>query len=281
MGKRNKTLPVVEEWFHLWQLGLPFREYHGIDELNEKLKLQAFMVDGCYGDEDEIKLGYDTSEIRGGFYIFVLKGSLDKRLRALGVASPGQHGLTESQLLLRLAAKIQIGYFTNGEDWRTVTTTTGIFRWGPERPSFASGAVVFLTPRDCPVLEHWCRTEAVQLQSKHAVVSAEYMQVFATAMRECEACVPPGSVEGREKLITRRRSTIYELSWFAAPQYSEFMMRVRDVESHNCLRFAGTERLLKGNARKEQNQAKCWRYTRHSYRVESWAGTYLTVSMRF
>ena len=67
MGKRSKKLPEVEEGFNIWRLGLPFREYHGIAEVNEKLKLQAFMVDGCYGDEDEIDLGYDTSEIPGGF----------------------------------------------------------------------------------------------------------------------------------------------------------------------------------------------------------------------
>ena len=71
MGKKsrksNKKLPEVEEGLNIWTLGLPFREYHGIDEVNEKLKLQAFMVDGCYGDEDEIKLGYDTSKTVGGF----------------------------------------------------------------------------------------------------------------------------------------------------------------------------------------------------------------------
>ena len=85
-------------------LRLPFSWNPCIGEVNEKLKLQAFLVDGCYGDEDEVNLGYDTSEIRGGFYIFVMKGSLDIRLRTLGVSSPGQHGLTKWQLLLRLAA---------------------------------------------------------------------------------------------------------------------------------------------------------------------------------
>ena len=106
MGKRKKKLPEVEDELRLWTLGLPFEEYHGINELNEKLKLQAFMVDGCYGDEDEINLEYDTSELVGGFYIFVMKGSLDIRLRTLGVGAPGQRGLTKWQLLLRLAAKI-------------------------------------------------------------------------------------------------------------------------------------------------------------------------------
>ena len=63
MGKRNKKLPEVEDELQLWTLGLQFEEYHGIEEVNEKLKLQAFLVDGCYGDEEEINLGYDRSEI--------------------------------------------------------------------------------------------------------------------------------------------------------------------------------------------------------------------------
>ena len=75
------------------------------------------MVDGIYGDEDEVKLWYCTSEFGGGFYIFVMKGSLDIRLRTLGVGSPGQEGLSGCQLLLRLVAKIQMGCFTKGEDW--------------------------------------------------------------------------------------------------------------------------------------------------------------------
>ena len=48
-----------------------------MDEVNEKLKLQAFMVDGCYGDEDEINLGYGASKVVGGFYLLVMKGSLN------------------------------------------------------------------------------------------------------------------------------------------------------------------------------------------------------------
>ena len=285
MGKRNKKLPEVEEGFNIWTLGLPFREYHGIDEVNEKLKLQAFMVDGCYGDEDEINLPYDTSKIVGGFYIFTMKGSLDIRLRTLGVGSPGQRGLTRWQLLLRLAAKIQMGCFTNGEDWRMVTTITGTYHWGPERPNFANGAVVFLKPRDCGMLEHFCRTKEVQLQSKHAVVSAEYMQLFGTAMREGEKCVPPGPDNGRERFITRRAATINELSWFGAPQYVERLMRVADIESHHSLSFEGSEWLLRAPGKKDQEprsngQAKVWMYMRQRYRVESWAGTYLTFSVK-
>ena len=133
-----------------------------------------------------------------------------------------------------------------------VTTITGTFYWGPERPSFANGAVVFLKPRDCAVLEHWCRTKEVQLQSKHAVVSAEYMQLFGAAMRECEKCVPPCHDEGRQRFITRRASTINELSWFAAPEYSEHMMRALDIESHHSLSFEGSEWLLREPAQKEQ-----------------------------
>ena len=167
-----------------------------------------------------------------------------------------------------------------------VTTMYGAFHWGPERPSFANGAVVFLHPRDCPTLEEWCRTKAVQLQSKHAVVSAEYMQLFGAAMRECEKCVPPGPDNGRERFITRRAATINELSWFGAPQYVERLMRVADIESHHSLSFEGSEWLLRAPGKKDQEpgpngQAECWRYMRQRCRFESWAGTYLTVSMRF
>ena len=91
MGKRKSKLPVVPEELNLWTLGLPLTPEGGIDELNEKLKLQAFMVDGIYGDELEVNLGYDTSEIVGGFYVFVMKGHMGIRLRTLGVAAPGQH----------------------------------------------------------------------------------------------------------------------------------------------------------------------------------------------
>ena len=244
------------------------------------------MVDGIYGDEDEVKLWYCTSEFGGGFYIFVMKGSLDIRLRTLGVGSPGQTDLSGCQLLLRLVAKIQMGCFTEGQDWRMVTTITGPHHWGPERPSFANGAVVYLHPRDCPTLEEWCRTKQVTLQSKHAVVSAEYMPLFGAAMRECENCVPPGPDNGRERFITRRASTINELSWFGAPQYVERLMRVADIESHHSLSFEGSEWLLRDPATKEQKpgsngQAKVWMYMRQRYRVESWAGTYFTVSMKF
>ena len=167
-----------------------------------------------------------------------------------------------------------------------VTTITGTFYWGPERPSFANGAVVFLKPRDCAVLEHWCRTKEVQLQSKHAVVSAEYMQLFGTAMRECEKCVPPGPDNSRERFITRRASTINELSWFGAPQYVERLMRVADIESHHSLSFEGSEWLLRDPATKEQKpgsngQAKSWAYKHVRYRVNSCAGNFLTMSRRY
>ena len=169
-----------------------------------------------------------------------------------------------------------------------VTTITGTFHWGPERPSFANGAVVFLTRRDAPVLEEWCRTKEVQLQSKHAVVSAEYMPLFGTVLEDCERHVPPGpdnGDNGREMYITRRASTINELSWFKATRYAECQMRVADIEDHHSLSFEGSEWLLRDPATKEEKpgsdgQAKAWQYWRQTCRVDSWAGTYFTVSMK-
>ena len=90
------------------------------------------------------------------------------------------------------------------------------------------------------------------LQSKHAVVSAEYMQLFGTAMKECEKCVPPGPDNGRERFITRGASTKNELSWLGAPQYVEHFMRVEDIASHHSLSFEGSEWLLREPAQKEQ-----------------------------
>ena len=118
------------------------------------------------------------------------------------------------------------------------------------------------------------------------MVSAEYMQLFGAAMRECEKCVPPGPDNGRERFITRRASTINELSWFGAPQYVEHFMRVEDIASHHSLSFEGSEWLLRDPSAKEEKpgsngQAKVWMYLRQRYRVESWAGTYSTVSLRF
>ena len=155
-----------------------------------------------------------------------------------------------------------------------VTTTTGTFHWGPERPSFANGAVLYLTERDCSVVEGWCRTNLLQLQSKHAVVSAEYMRLYGAAMRDCERHVPPN-----KRYAAKRANTINELSWFEAPQYVEQIMRPLDIERTGYLSFEGSEWVLKRPAVK--NERKTWAYKRQRYRMESWAGSYLTISMRF
>ena len=77
-----------------------------------------------------------------------------------------------------------------------------------------------------------------------------------------------------------------ELSWLAAPEYSEHMMRALDIESHHSLSFEGSEWLLRDPATKEQKpgsngQAKSWAYKHVRYRVNSWAGNFLTMSIRY
>ena len=79
----------------------------------------------------------------------------------------------------------------------------------------------------------WSR--GIFASTRHAVVSAEYMQLFGTAMKECEKCVPPGPDNGRERFITRGASTKNELSWLGAPQYVEHFMRVEDIASKSPL----------------------------------------------
>ena len=105
-------------------------------------------------------------------------------------------------------------------------------------------------------------------------------------MLEREKCVPPGPDNDRERFITRRASTINELSWFAAPEYSEHMMRALDIESHHSLSFEGSEWLLRDPATKEEKpgsngQAKSWAYKHVRYPVNSWAGNLLTMSIRY
>ena len=155
-----------------------------------------------------------------------------------------------------------------------VTTTTGTFHWGPERPSFANGAVLYLTERDCSVVEGWCRTNLLQLQSKHAVVSAEYLRLYGTPMRDCARHVPHN-----KRFAAKRANTINELSWFEAPQYVEQIMRPLDIERTGYLSFEGSEWVLQRPAVKDER--KTWAYKRQRYRMESWAGSYLTISMRF
>ena len=177
------------------------------------------MADGCYGEEDWVDPGYDTSTIAKGFYIFVMKGCLSTRLRTIGVAAPGQAHLTANQIALRAVAKVQASYFTTGDDWRRVTTPTGAFCWGPERPDFAGGAIVFLSPRDCPKIEQWCRTGVAWLQSKHTVVSSEYMPLFGNTLSESDLSVPPGPKNSRVKFMARQACMIENVSWFRSPEY--------------------------------------------------------------
>ena len=118
------------------------------------------------------------------------------------------------------------------------------------------------------------------------MVSAEYMQLFGTAMKECEKCVPPGPDNGRERFITRGASTKNELSWLGAPQYVEHFMRVEDIASHHSLSFEGSEWLLRDPATKEQKpgsngQAKSWAYKRVRHHVNSWAGKFRTMPHRY
>ena len=105
------------------------------------------------------------------------------------------------------------------------------------------------------------------------------MQLFGTAMKECEKCVPPGPDNGRERFITRGASTKNELSWLGAPQYVEHFMRVEDIERY--LSFEGYEKLLREPAIIDQAQAKSWAYKHVRYRVNSWAGNFLTMSIRY
>ena len=56
-------------------------------------------------------------------------------------------------------------------------------------------------------------------------------------------------------------------------------MRPVDIESNDYLNLEGSEWVLKNPAARDE--PKLWAYTRQRYRMESWAGSYLTISVRF
>ena len=60
-----KQDPALMEVSSLWALGSVSKETHAIEVINQEMRLSAFMVDGCYGDEEEITLGYDVSNVTG------------------------------------------------------------------------------------------------------------------------------------------------------------------------------------------------------------------------
>ena len=104
-GRTKTSNPFCgSDFADLLTQGLPLVDQHTTDEINVKLKVQAFMSDGCYGDEDDINWGCDMSTIAGGFYIFEVKGCLETRSRTIGVATARQTKLNKYQFLLRLVA---------------------------------------------------------------------------------------------------------------------------------------------------------------------------------
>ena len=115
----------------------------------------------------------------GGYYTFVLKGSLAFRLAVLGVFSECQPGLSASQLKLRDIADEQSVHFDETRAWRAQNKR---HRRGPERPACANGACCFVTPGDARVLQRHIRTGELTLQSMHIVVSLEYMPFVARTM---------------------------------------------------------------------------------------------------
>ena len=76
-----------------------------------------------------------------------VQGSLGWRLSAMGLASDVQRDLSRDQMLLRDIATQQLEEAVDTCSWRDQESPHGgTYRVGPERPHWARGAILLLTP---------------------------------------------------------------------------------------------------------------------------------------
>jgi len=119
--------------------------------------------------------------------LLVVKGNLRHRIEKLGMEkSPPQ--LSEDQAKLREIA-VEMGF-----DCAT-----------PERPDWAGGAFVYLTRYHVGLIDATVQGHGLQLQSKHVLVSEEYVELVKTVL----VATPGGS--GREAFLTRRAGVIEKM----------------------------------------------------------------------
>jgi len=139
----------------------------------------------------------------------------------MGVMTAVQDDLTQAQKYLRMAAHVQQMHMSDPVGWRTVTTMTEDRSWGPERPAFANGALCYLNARDVPVVEAQVAAGALDLMSKHTVISAEYVpllcEVYNTVYAMWSICHgKPACLEGRAAYVFVRAAMLCDFRWYDA-----------------------------------------------------------------
>jgi len=123
-------------------------------------------------------------------WLLVVKGNLRHRIDKLGVEK-ADADLLEGQRRLREVARLQnFGPGQAGEPEH------------PERPAWATGAFVYLTPNHAAKICEAVEVSGLQLQSKHILVSEEYRAL----VKEVLATDPNRT--GREAFLLRRTGAV-------------------------------------------------------------------------
>ena len=198
-------------------------------------QLEAFKAEHNDTGANNVELGYSTKGFMPGFYVFELKGSTAHRLEMLGVASPGQIGLSQNQMKLRRIACAQNQSFTVTYDWRQVVTDSGTYVWGPDRPTFTNGAPCYLMHRDAGNVEEACRAGRLQLMSKHVIASAEYIPLIVAALSDGTFSDDTGVRRNRKGYVFSRAGHPGNVYWYRYHQYVQRELPSESAEGHLAL----------------------------------------------
>ena len=173
-------------------------------------------------EEGQLLLPYDIVGITPGYYVIVGKGNHGHRLAIMGAMAAVQDDLTQAQKYLRMAAHVQQMHMSDPVGWRTVTRGKPAKKqsWGSERPAFANGALCYLNARDAPVVEAQVAAGALDLMSKHTVISAEYVpllcEVYNTVYALWKTPGKTGCLAGRAAYTFVRAAMLCDFRWYAA-----------------------------------------------------------------
>ena len=183
--------------------------------------------------EGELRLPapYETNGVAPGFYIIVAKGCLRHRLAIIGVMTARQEGLTMAQKYLRMIAYVQQMHMSDAVAWRTVRTEKEEQSWGPERPSFANGALCYLNARDAKAVETKVAEGNITLMSKHIVISAEYVPILCEVYNTVIAMKNTPSVmdgmTGRALYTFGRSPILCDFDWYGTDTHGPRRMKRR------------------------------------------------------
>ena len=143
-------------------------------------------------------MSLSESNYRSQIMRLVVKANLRHRIEKLG-AEKSEEELSELQRQLKEVAREQI--------WNSSSRRDEL----PERPRWANGCFVYVTPWHVTQIEEFIRNSRVvlELQTKHVLVSEEYKEPVIATLSAC----PEGP--GREAFLMRRAGAIEQEDIFS------------------------------------------------------------------